>query len=75
MKLLEENIGKTFSDLNHTSAFLGQSPKAQEIKAKKPQWGLIKRTGFCTARETVHKTKRPPTVGEKIDHTMRPTRA
>ena len=35
MKLLEENIGKTFSDINCTNVFLGQSPKAIEIKAKK----------------------------------------
>ena len=32
MKLLEENIGKTFSDINLTNVFLGQSPKAIEIK-------------------------------------------
>ena len=31
---LEENIGKTLSDINHTNVFLGQSPKALEIKAK-----------------------------------------
>ena len=34
IKLLEENIGKTFSDINHTNVFLGQSPKAIEIKTK-----------------------------------------
>ena len=34
IKFLEENIGKTFSDINHTNAFLGQSPKAIEIKTK-----------------------------------------
>ena len=34
MKLLEENRGKTFSDINCTSVFLGQSPKAIEIKPK-----------------------------------------
>jgi len=28
IKLLEENIGKIFSDIHHTSVFLGQSPKA-----------------------------------------------
>ena len=27
-KLLEENIGKTLSDINLTYVFLGQSPKA-----------------------------------------------
>ena len=34
MKFLEENIGKTFSDINHSKIFLDQSPKAKEIKAK-----------------------------------------
>ena len=41
-KLLEENIGKTFSDINHTNVFLGQSPKAIEIKAKINKWDLSK---------------------------------
>ena len=40
IKLLEENIGKTFSDINRTNVFLGQSPKAKEIKAKYKQMGL-----------------------------------
>jgi len=34
IEFLEENIGKTFSDINHTNVFLGQSPKAIEIKTK-----------------------------------------
>ena len=34
IKLLGESIGKTFSDINCTSVFLGQSPKAIEIKTK-----------------------------------------
>ena len=34
IKLLEENIGKTFSDNNHTNIFLGWSPKTIEIKTK-----------------------------------------
>ena len=34
IKLLEENTDKIFSDINCTNAFLGQSPKATEIKQK-----------------------------------------
>ena len=34
IKLLEENVSKTLSDMNHTIAFLGQSSKAIEIKTK-----------------------------------------
>ena len=34
IKLLEEVINKIFSDINHTTVFLGQSLKAIEKKAK-----------------------------------------
>ena len=30
IKVLEEIIGKTFSDVSHTNVFLGQSPKARK---------------------------------------------
>ena len=50
IKPLEENIGKTFSDINLTNVFLGQSPKAIEIKAEINKWDLIKLTSFCTAK-------------------------
>ena len=33
IKLLEESIRKTFSDINCTNVFLSQSPKAIEMKA------------------------------------------
>ena len=38
IKLLEENIVKSFSDINRSNVFLGQSPKATEIKAKINKW-------------------------------------
>ena len=66
IKLLEENIGKTFSNINCTNIFLGRSSKAAEIKAKINQWDLIKLTSFCTAKETKRKTKRQLTEWEKI---------
>ena len=46
IRLPEENIGKTFSDVNSTNVFLGQSPKAVEIKVKINKWDLIKLTTF-----------------------------
>ena len=66
IKLLEKNIGKTFSNINLTNVFSGQSPKAAEIKAKTNQWDLIKLTSFGRAKETKKKPKRPLTEGEKI---------
>ena len=51
MKVLEEkNIGKTFSDINHTNVFLGQSPKAREIKTKINKWDQIKLKSFAQQR-------------------------
>ena len=55
IKLLEENIGKTFSDTNLTNVFLGQSHKAIKIKTKINKWDLTKLTGFYTAKETIKK--------------------
>ena len=66
IKLLEENLGRTLHDINHTSVFLGQSPKATEIKAKINKWDLIKLISICTAKETINKAKRQPTDWEKI---------
>ena len=37
IKRLKENIGKIFSDINHTNVFLGQSLKAVEKKQEFPQ--------------------------------------
>ena len=68
LKLLKENISKIFSDINCTNVFLGQSPKAIEIKKKKnvTKWELIKLTSFCTAKEAINKTKRQLMEWEKI---------
>ena len=58
--LPEETMGKTFSHVNCTHVFLGQSPKAKEIKAKINKWALIKPVSFCTAKETTNHMKRQP---------------
>ena len=49
IKLLEENKGKTFSDINLTNIFSSQCRKATEIKVKINQWDLIILKSFCTA--------------------------
>ena len=58
IKLLEENIGKTLSDIYHSRIRYDPSPRILEIKAKINKWDLIKLKSFCTAKETLNKTKR-----------------
>ena len=64
-KLLEENIGRTLSDINHSNIFFDLSPRIMEIKAKINQWDLLKFKSFCTARKIINKMKRQPTDQEK----------
>ena len=51
IKLLEESMGKMFSDINWTFVFLGQSPKVIEIKPNMNKGDLIKLTSFCTVKK------------------------
>ena len=53
IKLLEENIGKTFSDINHSSILYEPHPRILEIKAKINKWDLIKLKSSCTTKETL----------------------
>uniref|UniRef100_A0A8D1MQC0 Uncharacterized protein n=1 Tax=Sus scrofa TaxID=9823 RepID=A0A8D1MQC0_PIG len=55
IKLLEENIGKTFSDINLMIIFSGQFPRATEAKIN--QWDLIKLTAFAQQRKPKRKQK------------------
>ena len=84
VRLLEENIGKTFSDISSTNVFLGQSPKATEIKTKINQWDLIKLKSLSTAKETIKKQNNNYNkkkqrdnlwIGRKHFQTMQLTRA
>ena len=52
--------------MSHTNVFLGQPPKATEIKTKINKWDLIKLKGFYTAMETLNKMNRQSTEWEKI---------
>ena len=66
IKLLEENIGKTLSDMNHSRNLYDPPPRILEIKAKINKWDLMKLKSFCTMKETISKVKKQPSEWEKI---------
>ena len=66
IKLLEENLGKTLSDINHSRILYDPPPKVMEIKAKVNKWDLMKLKSFCTTKETISKVKRQPSEWEKL---------
>ena len=66
IELLEENIGKTLSDINHSRILHDRPPRVMEIKAKINKWDLIKIKRFCTTKESICKVKRQPSEWEKI---------
>ena len=68
---LEEYIGKTLSDVNHSRILPAGSqqdppPRILAIKAKRNKWDLMKCKSFCTTKEMISKLKRQPSDWEKI---------
>ena len=66
IKLLEENIGKTLSDVNYSRILYDPPPRILEIKAKINKWYLIKLKSFCTMKKTIRNVKRQTSEWEKI---------
>ena len=60
IKLLEENIGRPLSDVNHSKILYNPPPRVMAIKAKINKWDLIKLKSFFTKKETINKVKRQP---------------
>ena len=60
IKLLEENVVRTLSDINHSKSIYDPPPRVMEIKAKINKWDLVKLKSFCTVKETISKVKRQP---------------
>ena len=56
IKLLEESIGRTFYDINHSKILFDPPPREMEININK--WDLMKLKSFCIAKENIYKTKR-----------------
>ena len=46
IRLLEENIGRTLSDINNSKILYDPPPRVMEIKTKINKWDLIKLKSF-----------------------------
>ena len=66
IKLLEENIGNTLSDINHSRILYDPLPRVMEIIAKINKWVLINIKSFCKTKEIISKVKRQPSEWDKI---------
>ena len=66
IKLLEEKIGRTLYDINHSEILFDPPPREMEIKTQINKWDLTKLKIFCTGKETINKMKRQPSEWEKI---------
>ena len=54
IKILEENIGRTLTDTNHSNIFSDPPPRVTKIN----KWALIKLKGFCIEKKIINKMKR-----------------
>ena len=59
IKLLEENIGRTLYNINHSKIVYDPPPREMEIKTKINKWDLIQLKSFCTAKETIRRKANP----------------
>ena len=58
IKLLEENVGKTLSDIHHSRILCDPPPSILEMKVKINKWDLIKIKSFWTTKETISNLKK-----------------
>jgi hypothetical protein len=66
LKFIEEKVGKSLKDMGTGEKFLNITAIAFAERSRIDKWDLIKFQGFYKAKDTVNKTKRPPTDWERI---------
>ena len=66
IKILEKNKGRPIFDINHSKIFFDPPLRVMKIKTKINKWDPIKIKRFCTAKETINKTKRQHSEWKKI---------
>ena len=59
-------MGKSLEDMGTGEKFLNRTAMACAVRSRIDKWDLMKLQSFCKAKDTVNKTKRPPTDWERI---------
>ena len=59
-------MGKSLEDMGTREKFLNRTAMVCAVRSRIDKWDLIKLQSFCRAKDTVNKTKRPPTDWERI---------
>jgi hypothetical protein len=66
LKLIEEKVGESLQDMDTREIFLNRTAMAFAVRSRINTLDLKKLQSFCKAKDTVNKTKRPPTDWEMI---------
>ena len=66
LKLIEEKVGESLEDMGTGEKFLKRTAMAFALRSSIDKWDFIKLQSFCKAKDTVSKTKRPPTNCKRI---------
>jgi hypothetical protein len=57
---------ESLEDMGRGEKFLNRTAMACAVRSRNDKWVLIRLQSFCKAKDTVNKTKRPPTDWERI---------
>ena len=66
VKHIEEKVGESLEDMGTGEMFLNGTSMACAVRLRIDKWDLMKLQSFCKAKDTINKTKRPPTYWERI---------
>jgi hypothetical protein len=66
LKFIQEKVRESLKDMGTGEKILNRTSMACAVRSRIDKWDLIKLQSFCKAKDTVKKTKKPPTDWERI---------
>jgi hypothetical protein len=66
LKHIEEKVGKSLEEMGTEGKFLNRKAVVCAVRSRIDKWNLIKLQSFCKSKDTVNKTKGPPTDWKRI---------